>query len=96
MEIFHTMEIVLSLCIEAGPAGKAIYCSIVWKFESPLGSEFELFFRPRIGHQVVRKNVYSLFCMFIIIIIAIASIISSISSISISFVVILNCLYLSP
>jgi len=40
--------------------------------------------------------VYSLFCIFIIFIITIIIIIIIIISISISFVVLLNCLYLNP
>jgi len=40
--------------------------------------------------------VYSLFCIFIIILVIIITIISIISTISISFVVLLNHLYLNP
>jgi len=42
------------------------------------------------------KIVFSSFCIFIIIIIIIIVIITISSSISISFVILLNCLYLNP
>jgi len=73
------------------PERVSYWLSYVWEFQSCPGWEFKIF-RLLASHQVMRKIVYSFFCTFIIIIIIISSIIIS----NISFVVILNCLYLNP
>jgi len=93
------------------PVGRALSGCRFHEVESPLVWEFELFlgvlkkfdisgvarwlFRDglRIGRRVMRKIVYRLFCIFIISI-TISSIMVIISSIS--FIAVLNCLYLSP
>ena len=109
MEIFHTIDSMLSLCMGVGWGGAGQESALLFYVSSNhlfsgslvfLGSfvkfakihEFGVLWLLlgdwlQIGHWGVRKNVYSLFCVFIIIIF---------SSGSISFVALLNCLYLNP
>jgi len=76
---------------------KAISFSVFWEFESCLGQEFKFFLQAANQLPGGEKKciVYSLFCILIIIVIIIISSSSIISS-SISFVSLLNYLYLHP
>ena len=110
MEIFHTIDIMLSLWMRVERGGRNLYFLISVSL-NPLLSRSLVFFRSFKIHSFPGSTItawglavnqssggdkncvlHSLFCIFIIIII----ISSSGISINISFVALLNCLYLNP